>query len=174
VLLILPISIGVKCSYEIGRDLYIGGNVYMYAVPGDSNKIYQVPLVGGNVKITKGNNNRNFTLGVGGMMIDDNDPHHAARSSTYFPIYYLNFAYTNRFSKHAVFNVENFLFPMAFSNPRGSINLNLTGVSIKWIRNPSVQWNFGCYGLYLGDLIKLNTKSKIVPIPYLSYARYLR
>jgi hypothetical protein len=174
VFIILPISLGVKCSYEISKDLYFGANVYVYAVPGDSSAIYKFPLAGGNIKVTKGDNNRNFTIGLGGMMIDDKNPHHAGRSSTYYPIYYLNFAYTNRFSKHAAFNIENFLFPMAFSNPRGSINLNLTGASIKWIKSPSTQWNFGFYGLYLGDLIKLNTKSKVIPIPYISYARYLR
>ena len=175
VLLFLPASIGVKCSYEISKDLYFGANVYMWALPADNTMgVYSIPLVGAGARITKGDNNTNFTIGAGAVAVKNFDQVNTpVQKLDYTPVYYLNFAYANRFAKHAALNIENFLFPQAFSNPRGSINLNLTGVSIKWIRNEDTQWNFGCYGMYLGDLTKLNTNSQIIPIPYISYSQFI-
>ncbi len=175
VLLFLPSSIGVKCSYEIQKDLYFGANIYVWALPTNNTVgAYSIPLMGAGARVTKGDNNTNFTLGAGVMAIKNFDQVHTAMQQyDYTPVYYLNFAYTSRFAKHAAWNIENFLFPQAFSNPRGSVNLNLTGLSLKWIRNENIQWNFGCYGMYLGDLTKLNTNSKIIPIPYLSYTQFL-
>jgi hypothetical protein len=174
IIFILPTSIGVKCSYPIGRDLYLGGNVFVWGLP-QNNSRYFVPFMGASARLTKGDNNTNFTLGAGTLIIKDFDKtHNAGRSSDYSPLYYLNFAYTNRFSKHAAFNIESFLFPMVFSMAYSSVNLGLTGVSIKWIRNPNTNWNFGCYGVYLGDLRKLNSKSTVIPLPYLSYSYFIR
>lgn len=173
VLIFLPISVGVKCSYEISKDLYFGASTYAYALPTDSSG-YNVPFIGGIARVTKGDNNRNFTLSAGGILVDNEDVHTQGRSTKYVPVYYVNFAYANRFANRWVFNIENFLFPQAFSNPRGSVNLNLTGLSFKWVRNRDVQWNFGCYGLYLGDLAKLGSNSKIFPLPYISYTQFLR
>jgi len=176
VLLFLPASIGIKCSYEISKDLYFGANVYMWALPTDNSLgVYSIPLIGAGVRITKGDNNTNFTIGAGGLAVKDfNQVNTPMQKLDYTPVYYLNFAYANRFAKHAAFNIENFLFPQAFSNQRGgSVNLNLTGASIKWIRNEDTQWNFGCYGMYLGDLTKLNTNSQIIPIPYISYSQFI-
>lgn len=170
---LLPISVGVKCSYEISKDLYVGANAYVFAVPVDSGG-YQVPLIGGIARVTKGDNNKNFTLGIGGAMVKDDDVHRAARKSDYAKIYYLNFGFANRFAKRWIFNIENFLFPQAFTSPRGSINLNLTGISFKWASGHNTHWNFGCYGLYLGDLTKLNTNSTVIPLPYISFARFIR
>jgi hypothetical protein len=174
IIFILPTSIGVKCSYQIGRDLYLGGNVFVWGLPDDNSK-YSVPFLGASAKITKGDNNTNFTLGAGSIVIKDFDkPHNAGRSSDYVPLYYLNFAYTNRFSKHGAFNLESFLFPLFISRAYTSANLGLTGVSIKWIRDTNTQWNFGCYGVYLGDLRNLSSKSKVLPLPYLSYAYFIK
>ncbi|MBP9068520.1 MAG: hypothetical protein KBG47_03375 [Bacteroidia bacterium] len=175
VLLFLPSSVGVKCSYEISKDLYFGANVYLWALPTENNiEVYSVPILGAGARITKGDNNTNFTIGAGALAIKDFDQVNTpTQKLDYTPVYYLNFAYANRFAKHAALNIENFLFPQAFSNPRGSVNLNLTGASIKWIRNENIQWNFGCYGMYLGDLTKLTTNSKIIPIPYISYTQYM-
>jgi hypothetical protein len=176
VLLFLPSSLGVKCSYEISDDLYFGANVYFWALPSDNSvNVYSIPIVGAGARITKGDNNTNFTIGAGAVAIEDFDQvNTSSKKLDYTAIYYLNFAYANRFSKHGSLNVENFLFPQAFSNQRGgTVNLNLTGVSIRWIRNSNVNWNFGCYGMYLGDLTKLNTNSRILPIPYISYSQFI-
>jgi hypothetical protein len=174
IIFILPTSIGVKCTYPIGKDLHLGGNVFVWGLPGDANSSYYVPFMGASAKITKGDNNTNATLGAGTLLIKDFDKaHNAGRSSDYTPLYYVSFAYTNRFSKHGAFNVESFLFPLFISRSYTQANLGMTGVSIKWIRDTNVQWNFGCYGLYLGDLRNLNSKSKVIPLPYLSYSYFI-
>ncbi len=176
IIFVLPTSLGVKCSYPIGKDLYLGGNAFVWGLPGnDNNSSYYVPFMGASAKITKGDNNTNSTLGVGTIVIKDFDKsHNVGRSSPYVPLYYVNFAYTNRFSKHGAFNVESFLFPMFMSRSYSTVNLGMTGVSIKWIRDMNTQWNFGCYGVYLGDLRTLSSKSKVIPLPYLSYSYFIR
>jgi hypothetical protein len=176
IIIFLPASIGVKCSYEISKDLHFGANLYMWALPSDNNtSAYSIPFLGAGAKITKGDNNTNFTVGAGAVAVKDFDQvNNPMKKLDYTPVYFLNFAYSNRFAKHAALNIESFLFPQAFSNLRGgSVNLNLTGASIKWIRNSNVLWNFGCYGMYLGDLTKLNSNSQIIPIPYISYTQFL-
>jgi hypothetical protein len=176
VLLFLPASVGVKCSFEISRNLYFGANAYVWALPDDNMGNYQIPFMGMGARVTKGDDNTNFTIGVGGVAIKnfDNTIRSALRTNEYYPVYFLNFGYTSRFAKHGAFNIENFLFPQAFAVANQSINLNLTGFSIKWIRDTGTQWNFGCYGMYLGDLTKLNSNSKVLPIPYLSYTQFIR
>lgn len=169
----LPTSLGVKCSYALSDDIYFGGNVYLYGLPQANFNGYTIPLIGGMARITKGDNNTNFTLGAGVMAVNNKlDSSSSVGKSTLFSqVYYLYFAYANRISKKLALNAESFIFPQAFSNGRGgTVNLNITGVSLKWIRHPTVHWNFGCYGLYLGSLTKLTTKSRIIPIPYISYA----
>jgi len=169
----LPTSIGVKCSYPIADDIYFGGNVYVYGLPKANFNGYSVPLLGGMARITKGDNNTNFTLGAGVMAVNNklDSSSSIGKSALFSQVYYLYFAYANRISKKLAVNAESFIFPQAFSNGRGgTVNLNITGVSLKWLRHPTVHWNFGCYGVYLGSLTKLTKNSKIFPIPYLSYA----
>lgn len=171
---IFPTSLGVKCSYPIGKDLYLGGNVFAWGLPGDNNN-YSVPFLGASAKITKGDDNTNATFGAGTLVIKDFDKaHNAGRSSAYVPLYYVNFAYTNRFSKHGAFNVESFLFPSFISRSYTSANLGITGVSLKWIRDTNTHWNFGCYGIYLGDLTKLSSHSKVVPLPYIAFSQFIK
>lgn len=169
-LVFLPSSIGVKCSYKISNDIYVGGNGYIFGFP-SSTYGYFSPLFGGAARITKGNDNTNFTLG-GGIMGIKNTDSLTQYSSPYVSLYYLNFGYSTRFAKHFAFAAENFVFPQSVSYRQSPININLTGVCLKWVRNPNEHWNFGCYGLYVGSLTKLNKDSKILPIPYISYAAF--
>lgn len=171
----LPVSVGAKCSYQLADDIYFGANVYVYGFPGSNFNSYAIPFIGSAARITKGDNNTNFTLGAGLIGVNNklDTTTSKGKSALFSQVYYLYFGYANRFSKKLAFNVENFTFPQALSNGRGgSVNLNITGISLKWLRHTNVHWNFGCYGLYLGSLTKLNTNSKIIPIPYISYAAF--
>lgn len=168
-LLFLPSSIGVKCSYKIAEDIHFGANTYIFGLPIQNG--YTSPLFGGAARITKGNDNTNFTIG-GGIMGIRNPDSLNRKSSPYVSLYYLNFGYSTRFAKHAAFAVENFVFPQSISYQQKPLNINLTGVCLKWVRNSNEHWNFGCYGLYVGSLIKLNKDSQIFPIPYVSYSAF--
>jgi hypothetical protein len=168
-LVFLPSSIGVKCSYKIAEDIHFGANTYIFGLPIDNS--FRSPLFGGAARVTKGNDNTNFTVGGGIMGIRNPDSLNRV-SSPFVSLYYLNFSYSTRFAKHAAFAVENFVFPQSISYQQKPLNINLTGVCIKWVRNPNEHWNFGCYGLYVGSLIKLNKDSQIFPIPYVSYSAF--
>lgn len=167
IMVFLPVSIGVKCSFKLSEDVYFGGNAYIFGMPNSNMNSYICPLFGGAARVTKGTNTENFTLGGGVMAFKITDSLQLAqRTSLYQPAYYVSFAYSNHFSKHLAFNLENILFPQ--------VNLNMTGVSLKWLRDPTDHWNFGCYGLYIGKLTQLNTKSKVLPIPYVSYSTFFK
>lgn len=170
-----PTSVGVKCSYPLSDDIYFGGNVYIYGFPTNNFSRYTIPIMGAAARITKGDNNNNFTIGAGIIALNNrlDSATRQSRTALFSQAYYIYFGYANRFSRKLAFNAENFTFPQAFSNQRGGrVNLNFTGISLKWLRHPNVHWNFGCYGLYLGSLTKLTTKSQIIPIPYISYAAF--
>ncbi len=166
VIIILPVSIGVKCSYKIGNNLYISANAFVYGFPrrdtlNGANE-FILPFMGNMVRITKGNKFRNFTLGgsVNGVKEPDNGGVYTMRTHKYIPVYTALFAFTNQFSKSFSINFETRIFPQIF--------LNITGLSFKWIRGKA-DWNFGCYGMYLGKITQLNTNSQIIPLPYISY-----
>jgi hypothetical protein len=163
----LPVSIGIKCSFKISENTYFGGNVYGYGTPNGELSSFISPLFGGAARVTRGDRTENFTLGVGlmGFRITDS-LQLSQRTSKYQPAYYVTFAYANRLSKHLALNIENILFPQ--------VNLNMTGLSLKWIRDVSDHWNFGCYGLYIGKFSQLNTKSQVIPIPYISYSTFFK
>ncbi|MGE0569286.1 MAG: hypothetical protein AB7O73_15210 [Bacteroidia bacterium] len=169
---ILPVSIGVKSSHKIGNDTYFGGNVLAMALPMESG--YNLALFGGGGKITKGNSKVNFTAGayVFGYRITDS-LRLTQTTSIYSSVYCLTFSYSNRFSKYFALNIDNISFPQ-FTAGLQQIGLNITGASLRWVRDPSEHWNFGVYGVYLGDLVQLRNglKGRVIPLPYISYSSY--
>ncbi len=172
-LIFLPSSVGVKCSYKVAQDIYFGANAYAYVVPNTNFHGLFCPIFGSAARVTKGDNVVNFSLGGGVMAIrNDNNNFSTQNQDPYFPIYYLNFSYANRFSKHLAINIESFVFPQTISYSRSNTNLNLTGVSLKWIRNYADHWNFGCYGAYIGSFTNLNKSSRIIPLPYIGYSTF--
>jgi hypothetical protein len=169
---ILPVSIGLKSSHSIGKDLYFGGNALVMALPMETG--YNVALFGGGGKITKGNDKVNFTAGayIFGYRIIDS-LRLTQTTDVFSSVYCFTFSYSNRFSKYLALNIDNISFPQ-FTAGLQQIGLNITGASLRWIRDPSEHWNFGVYGLYLGDLIQLKNglKGKVIPLPYISYSSY--
>lgn len=166
VFVFLPVSFGVKCSYKIGNNLYISSNAFVFGFPqrdsANGTNQFILPFMGNMVRITKGDKFRNFTLGgsINGVKEPDSRGVYNMRTNKYIPIYTALFAFTNQFSKSLSINFETRIFPQVY--------LNISGISLKWIRGKS-DWNFGCYGMYLGKITQLNTKSQIVPLPYISY-----
>jgi len=166
-LLVLPVSMGIKCSYKLAGDIFFGGSAYLYGVPmRDSlrNKsYYSLPLMGSMLRLTKGNEFRNFTFGAGIHGIKEPDPGGAYIMSNWKYLQAINvfFALNHQFSKSFSVVAESRLFPQ--------IMLNTTGAGIKIIK-PNTEWNFSIYGLYLGKTTQLNSKSSILPLPYISYS----
>lgn len=171
----LPISIGVKFSYPIADNLYFGGNVYVYGFPSDKSGYY-CPLFGAAARITKGDNVSNFTLG-GGIMAINNEVRSSPNfqpTDPFFPVYYIDFAYSNRFAKHFAFTFENFLFPQNVPYQQATVNMNITGVSLKWLANRSDHWNVGVYCIYVGDYSNINKNSDISILPYVGYSAFFK
>ena len=124
--------------------------------------------------ITKGNDISNVTLGGGIMGVNNeiNKNSSSTNQSPYTPLYYLNIAYANRFSKHFAVNFENFLFPQNVPYQQKIVNINITGVSLKWLVNKNNHWNFGCHIVYVGNITGLTKNSNATPIPYIGYSSF--
>lgn len=172
ILVFLPVSIGLKSSFKLSEDLYMGANAFVFGLPNENS--YYSPLFGCGLKLTKGTDESNFTLGAGAAAFRITDSTQLIyRTSKYQPVYYLSFGYSSRFSARFAFSIESILFPQASIGTYSQASLNMTGAAIKWLRNTEDHWTFGCYGLFLGKLTQLNTKSTILPIPYVGYSVYL-
>lgn len=172
IFIFLPVSVGLKTSFKISDDLHFGANAFVYGLPDENS--YYMPLFGGGVKLTKGNDETNFTLGAGAAAFRITDSIQLInRTTKYQPVYYLSFGYSNRFSARFAFNVESILFPQASVGTYSQASLNMTGVAIKWLRNFDDHWTFGCYGLFLGKISQITTRSTVIPIPYVGYSVYM-
>jgi hypothetical protein len=168
----LPVSLGLKSSFKISENTYFGANAFIYGLPSETG--YYMPLVGGGFKISKGTDESNFTLGAGAAAFRITDSIQLLyRTTKYQPVYYLSFGYSNRLTAKLAINVESILFPQASVGTYSQASLNMTGVALKWLRNPEDHWTFGCYGLFLGKLSQISSKSTILPIPYIGYSVYM-
>lgn len=172
IFIFLPVSVGLKTSFKVAEGLYMGANAFTFGLP-DENRYY-IPLFGGGIKLTKGTDETNFTLGAGAAAFRITDSIQLiSRTTKYQPLYYLSFGYSNRISSRFTLNIESILFPQASFGNYSQASLNMTGASIKWLRNHNDHWTLGCYGLFLGKISQIRRGSSVIPIPYVGYSVYM-
>ncbi len=166
ILIVLPTSLGVKCSYKISDGLYFGAGAYVYFFrlndSINSKNYFTFPLTGITARVTKGNSYRNFSFGGGihGVKEEDSNGNYYMKNMKYMPIYSFYFALNHQFAKSFCLTAESRLFPQIY--------LNTTGAGIKYLRRQT-EWNFCLYGIYLGKTIQLTKRSGIIFLPYVSY-----
>jgi hypothetical protein len=156
---IYPVTIGVKCAYEIGPETYLGGNVF---AGGFSNGSAPSLLIGygGLARLTKGNTNNNFSVSAGVLGIFSDA---IQGPNPFLNLPFGAFAYNNRFREKWAVCVETFYFPQ--------VQGGLAGGGFKFLKNKETAWSFGCY-TYLSTVNnQLNIDYRAIPIPFINYSR---
>ncbi|MES2680371.1 MAG: hypothetical protein V4635_10820 [Bacteroidota bacterium] len=156
-----PMSVGVKCAFEIDETNYIGGHLFgMGNVLGTDNLFLGY---GGLVKFTRGSSNHNFTLSAGTLGINSDILFTTPQRLPFYNLYFSNVGYCSRLNEHVALNLEGWYFPQA--------QLGLAGAGIKLVKNEESCWTFGCYSVLnlLNNNVSLNFKA--LPIPYLGMSQ---
>lgn len=156
-----PVSLGVKCAYEIGDKIYLGANVFGIGNLGSSGGS---PMLGygAMAKFTKGTSNNNFTV-FGGLLGISSEAFLGTRAHPYVNNGFMGIGYCNRISKRIALNAEGWYMPEALTG--------LGGIGIKLVGNETVSWSFGCYALIsqANNTIRINYRN--LPIPYIGVSR---
>jgi hypothetical protein len=156
-----PVSLGVKCAFEIDETNYIGGHLFgMGNIAGTDNLFLGY---GGIAKFTRGSSNHNFTLSGGMLGINSDVLYTSPQPVPFYNLYFSNVSYCTRLNEHVAMNLEGWYFPQA--------QLGLAGIGIKLVKNEESCWTFGCYGVLnlLNNNVSLNFKA--LPIPYLGMSQ---
>lgn len=160
---VYPTSIGIKCTYAIGNDTYVGGNVF--AVGNANERFLSEYFLGYGTlaRITKGTSNNNFSIS-GGVIGINNQLIDPKAKEYFYNVPFANFAWLNRFAERWGFVIDAYYFPQAQSG--------FGGAGFKFMKNKQTAWTFGCFGLISvassGGQISLGNKA--VPVPFISYS----
>ncbi len=157
-----PITLGVKCSYQLNEETYLGANVFGIGdimSNGNSNLLFGYGAQG---KLTKGSSNKNFTLS-GGVIGLSSDLFYTTSTNPYVNLAFVSAAYCNRFSKKVALNLEGWFIP--------ELNAGLGGIGFKFVGDEVTCWTVGCYTLLnsYDNTLKLNLRT--VPIPYFGVSK---
>lgn len=160
-----PVSLGVKGHFKIDDLNYIGGNVFVMGdILAKTSSRSAIGLWGFNgfAKYTHGTTNNHFTV-TGGVLGINSELLPGLTTAPFVNLGFANVSYCNRFAKHASVNVEAWFFPQSESG--------LGGLSVKWLRDENLAWNFGCYMFIENYAISLAPSLSTMPIPYIGYYR---
>jgi hypothetical protein len=162
-ILFYPSSLGVKCAFEIGGDMYIGGNIFAVANISDKVMPYFFLGYGGIARFTKGNTNNNFSLSAGVIGLNSQlFQSTAIRKEPFLNLPFGGFAYVNRFSEQWAFCAEGFYFPEA--------QTGFGGAGIKYMQDRETCWTFGCFAFASVTNNRLSFGNRVLPIPFVSYS----
>ncbi|MBA3664421.1 MAG: hypothetical protein H0W61_09460 [Bacteroidetes bacterium] len=153
-----PISLGVKCKYEIAPDTYIGGNVF--AVGNISSRFTPAFFFGYGAlaRITKGTSNNNFSFS-GGVLGLNSDVLQIASKNTMINLPFANVSYANRFHESWALCLEGWYFP--------EVQSGFAGAGFKFLRSQQTSYTFGCFTYVNTVNNKITPNLKTMPIPYI-------
>lgn len=157
-----PLSVGIKCAYNINEMSYLGGSVFGFGDVFDNSGNSLLMGYGAIAKYTRGNSNNNFTFSYGIIGIRDGLLTTSGQSS-YINLNLLSFAYCNRFTKKIAFITELFYFP--------EIEIGISGLGIKFIGNEKYCWSLGAYTYINNDNNKITFNYNVLTIPYFAWSK---
>lgn len=162
-LFLYPVSFGVKCSFKVFDDTYIGGNIFV--VGNLSNRVSPVSFFGygGLARITKGNSNNNFSFsgGVVGINAELFVPKPTQAINGLLNLPFASFGYANRFHEKWALSLEGWFFPQQ--------QFGFAGAGFKFIRSRDVAWTFGCFTNVNTANNKVTANLRTIPIPFIGY-----
>lgn len=163
-ILLYPTTIGVKCAYEIGDEMYLGGNIFVVGNINANVLPYFFLGYGGLARFTKGNTNTNFSISGGVIGINNElfaTPSSSKTKEPFLNLPFVNVAYANRFAERWSVVGEAFYFPEA--------QTGFAGGGFKFIKNEETSWTFGCFAYLNMVNNQLSIGRTALPIPFLSY-----
>ena len=157
-----PITLGVKCAYQLNDDNYVGANIFGIANITSGNSSSLLFGYGAQGKFTKGNSNKNFTIS-GGILGLNSDLFYTTSTGPFVNLGFISAAYCNRFSKKVALNLEGWYLP--------ATSAGLAGFGFKFVDDEVTCWTLGCFALLnsYDNTVKLNLKT--LPIPYFGVSK---
>ena len=157
-----PVTIGIKCAYQISDNNYLGANIFGIGDITSGSSSSLLFGYGAQAKFTKGSSNKNITLS-GGVLGLNAELFYVSPGSPFVNLVFLSGAYCKRFSKNVAFNLEGWYLP--------EVKTGLGGIGFKFIGDETTCWTVGCYALTnnYDNSLKLNLKT--LPIPYFGVSR---
>lgn len=153
-----PVSLGLKCQYEIAPETYLGANVF--AAGNMSNRVSPSMFFGYGAcgRFTKGSTNNNFTIS-GGVVGLNHDLFGSSSSSAFLNLPYANFAYANRFRERWTVCLEGWYFPQ--------LEVGFGGIGFKFLRTQQSAWTIGCFTYVNTKNNQVTPDFKALPIPFI-------
>jgi len=160
-----PVSVGVKCAYQVGEQEYLGANVYAVGDPISGSPGRSLFGYGGSIRFTRGSTNNNITAAAGVFGINT-QIYYTVRNIPYVNMPYFSLAYTNRIRKKIALTMEGWYLP--------EIGSGLGGAAVKFVGNDHFCWTVGCFTYISNGDQGLNVNLGAIPLPYFSLARRFR
>lgn len=158
-----PYSLGLKTSFQLQKNDYVGAAVFGVGdvVSSSKNESWFMGY-GALARYTKGNENRNINLSAGWVGINSNF-FNFYRSQAYTHFMLLNAGLSTRFRENLAFTSEAWYIP--------ALDVGLGGIALKLMSDEYNCWTLGCFAFINGNVdgIKLNVKS--LPLPYFGVSR---
>lgn len=157
-----PVTLGVKCAFQLDNISYVGGHAFVIGNTTSDNNASLFWGYGALAKYTRGTSNKNFTIS-GGLLGINSEIFYTNPSTPFVNTGFVSAAYCNRFREGIALNLEGWFFPL--------FNSGIAGAGIKFVGNEYVCWSLGCYAFMNGyeNTIQLNFKT--LPVPYFGVAR---
>lgn len=163
-LFLYPVSLGVKCNYEISPNTYAGGNVFVVGNVSDRVSPALFFGYGASARITRGTENNNFSFS-GGVVGLNPDLFQLPNGAGFINLPYGSFAFANRFHQRWSFCLEAWMFPFA--------NTGLAGGGFKFLKSDATSWTFGCYTYVNTANNQITPNLRALPIPYIGFTSNL-
>lgn len=153
-----PVSLGLKCAYEIAPETFLGGNVF--AAGNMSSRVSPALFFGYGAcgRFTKGTPNQNFSIS-GGVVGLNPDLFGNTSRSTFLNLPYANVAYASRFHERWSVCLEGWYFPQ--------VEAGFGGIGFKFLKSEITAWTFGCFTYINTKNNQITPDLKALPIPFI-------
>ncbi len=160
-----PCAIGVKNTFKVNRNTYVGASANAFAWLGGNDGSSNLLGFLLQAKLTQGNSNRNFTAGAGLIGLNSALFGLNLSGNTFIQTPILSMGFCNRFASRWSLVLDGHMLPEEM--------LMIGGAGLKFLNDEKRCWSFGFYS-FLRDpqsQILAGNRSFSLPLPYLSYAR---
>lgn len=157
-----PVTLGVKCAYQVGDEAFIGANIFAIGditSGGNSSLLFGYGAQG---RFTKGSSNKNLTLSAGVIGLNSS-LFYLSPSKPFVNLPFVSGAYCNRLSKGVALTLEGWYLP--------EIATGLGGIGVKFVGDETTCWTVGCFAFTNAGDNGLRLDLKTLPIPYFGVAR---
>lgn len=158
----MPLTLNLKTSYKIGKQLYLGPELHLgwlWAIP---NSFFSY----GAMKLTRGTSNNNFTFS-GGYLITNINDNFSSNNNYYSQYYFINGSLMKRLNPRLALiaeawgfgNINNKMFPGA-----------VAVLGLKTMKKERSSWTFSFVTFIFQDKGVSSTRTFVIPIPFIGWS----